>query len=405
MFAGYGETSMGNEPLDHPEENPDAAAEPQTVVFGAASLFNDAGSDMIAPIWPFFLQNYLGLSMLMIGFVDGLALAVTSLSMVAAGYFSDKWGKRKPFITGGYFLSMLSRIGFAFSSGFGSISFAKAMERAGKMRGPPRDAMVAGENKEKKRGRAFGILRAMDSTGAVLGASITFVLFWILGVGYIPIILLAAIPAALAVVVVAVFIKERRGKNVFKGVIFSGFNRNLKIFFVASTLFALATFSYSFLMIYARDYYPEYEVLLLYIAFVLTDAVSTYPFARASDRFGRKPILVLGFAFLALTSTWAHLATSWLTVIPLFILFGLSVGALTPVQVTLVADLVQPERAASVLGAFQMVIGVAALPAGVIIGYLWQTFNPLVAFDFSMIFAFAAIFLMSLIKVGKPADE
>jgi MFS family permease len=396
---------MPNEPLEPPNEALNEPAVQQTAIFGAASLFNDASSDMIAPIWPLFLQSYLGLTYLMIGFIDGLALAVTSLSMVAAGYFSDRWGKRKPFITAGYFLSMVSRIGFALSTGFGSISFAKAMDRVGKIRGPPRDAMVAGENKETKRGRAFGILRAMDSTGAVAGASITFVLFWVFGVGYIPIILLAAIPAALAVIVVAAFIKERRGKNVFKGVSFSGFNRNLKIFFVASTLFALATFSYSFLVLFARDYYPDYQVLLLYIAFVLTDAVSTYPFGRASDRFGRKPILILGFTFLALTSTWAHLATSWLTVIPLFVLFGLSAGALTPVQVTLVADLVEPERAASVLGAFQMVIGVAALPADVIIGYLWQTFSPLVAFDFSMIFAFAAILLMLLIKVGKPSDE
>jgi len=215
---------------------------------------------------------------------------------------------------------------------------------------------------------------------------------------------LATVPAALSVVVIAVIIKEKRGKDVFKGISFSGLNKNLKLFFIASTLFALATFSYSFLILFSNDYYTVYQLPLLYILFTLTDAASAYPFGRASDRVGRKPILILGFLFLALTAAWAHVATDWLTVIPLFILFGLSAGALTPVQTTLVVDLVDEERRASLIGAFQMVVGVTALPAGIIIGYLWETFGALAAFNFSLMLALIAVIFMMLIKIPKPGE-
>ena len=141
-------------------------------VFGAASFLNDTGSDMIAPIWPTFLTTQLGLTQGQVQMVDGLALMITSLSKLGAGYASDRSGKRKFFITLGYSLSMLARIGFVLATyayQFFQIVAWKSMDRLGKMRGPPRDAIVAGHVTEKERGRAFGILRALDTAGAVLG--------------------------------------------------------------------------------------------------------------------------------------------------------------------------------------------------------------------------------------------
>ncbi len=382
---------------------PEEDEEDQTLIFGTASFMNDMSSDMIAAIWPTFLTIHLGLSALMLGFIDGLALTVTSLAKLGAGYASDSTGKRKPFVTTGYFLSMISRIGFALSTGFASIAISKSMDRLGKMRGPPRDAMVAGGVKEKNRGKAFGILRAMDSAGALVGAIITFFLFSLLG--YYWIIVLATIPAACSVIVIALLVKEKKGRAAFKGITFRGLDRNLKLFLFASTLFALATASYSFLIIYSEAYYTVFLLPLLYILFTAADTFSAYPFGSISDRVGRKPILIIGFFFMALTAVWAHIANDWLLVIPLFLFYGLSAGALTPVQTTLVADLVEPERRASIIGGFQMLTGIVALPGGIIIGYLWETFNPLVAFDFSMIMVFIAIIVMLLIKVPKPEDR
>ncbi|MHA2383848.1 MAG: MFS transporter, partial [Candidatus Thorarchaeota archaeon] len=139
---------------------------------------------MIAPIWPTFLTTQLGLSQGQVQIVDGLALMITSLSKLGAGYASDRSGKRKSFITIGYTLSMFARIGFVLATyayQFFQIIVWKSIDRLGKIRGPPRDAIVAGQVTESERGRAFGILRALDTAGAVLGTIITFLLFQYLG--------------------------------------------------------------------------------------------------------------------------------------------------------------------------------------------------------------------------------
>lgn len=381
-------------------------------VFGVASFLNDAGSDMIAPIWPTFLSNQLGFTAGQVQIIDSLALTITSVSKLAAGYASDRTGKRKAFITLGYSLSMFSRIGFVLAAVLASklqLVFWKSMDRLGKMRGPPRDAIVAGHAAESKRGRAFGVLRALDTAGALFGSIITFLLtlFFFDFLGYLGIILLAAIPTIGSIIVVSVLIKEKRGKDIFRGVSFQGLNRNLKVFLMASLLFAFATFSYSLLLLYAENYgftEPSQQTLL-YILFTAVYAGSAYPFGRLSDRLGRKPILFGAFLLLLITAAWGYLvfmsAESFgLLILPLFLAFGLMNGALDPVQTTLVADLVEEERRASIIGAFQMAVGITALPAGIIIGYLWDI-TPQFAFLYSILVTLIAIIMLTLVRTEK----
>lgn len=381
-------------------EEADVSRDDPTLAFGTASLLNDISSDLIAPIWPTFLTTQLLLSPFQVLVVDGMALTITSLSKLGAGYASDRLRRRKPFITVGYFLSMLSRVGFLITYGFYQILFWKSMDRMGKMRGPPRDAMIATALPEERRGGAFGILRAMDSAGAVIGAVLAYFLFAFLD--YTGIILLSIIPGIGSVILVVALIKDEPGKNVFKGVSFRGLDRNLKLFLVASVLFSLGTYSYSFLMLFSSGFgYAEAQLPLLYILFTIVYTLSAYPFGKASDSIGRKPILAIAFLLLVLTSGWAFLVHDWLTVLPLFIFFGLLNGALDPVQTSLVTDLVEEERRSSVIGAFQTAIGISALPAGTIIGFLWEEFGALIAFQYSLVLGLLALMILALVTTRK----
>jgi len=387
---------------EHVSEDEDIDRNP-ALVFGAASFLNDTGSDMIAPIWPTFLTTQLGLSQGQVQLVDGLALTITSLSKLGAGYVSDRTGRRKAFITLGYSLSMVARIGFilaTYAYQFFQIVFWKSMDRLGKMRGPPRDAIVASHVSEKERGRAFGILRALDTAGAVFGTILTFILFQFLG--YAGIILLAALPTAGSVIVVSVLVKEKRGRDIFKGVNFRGLDRNLKIFLIASVIFALATFSYSLLILYSGNYgYTVPQQTLLYLLFTTVYAASAFPFGWLSDKVGRKLILAISFLFLTLTSAWVYLVLDPLMIIPMFVFFGLMNGALDPVQTSFVADLVEEERRASIIGAFQMAVGISAFPAGILIGYLWDFYTPVAPFPYSIILTFTALLLLTLVRPRK----
>ncbi len=374
-------------------------------VLGAASFLNDAGSDMIAPIWPTFLTG-LGLTQGQVQVVDGLALTVTSIAKLGAGYASDRTGRRKLFITIGYSMSMVSRLGFLLVSFFAyrlqHLIFWKSMDRLGKMRGPPRDAIVADHAQEKTRGRAFGILRSLDTAGAVAGTLITLLLFRYLG--YAGIILLAVVPTAGSVIIVTTLIKEQRGRDVFKGVSFRGLDRNLLLFLVASVLFALATYSYSLLIFLSTGHSSTVEQqTLLYLLFTIVYATSAYPFGRFSDRVGRRPVLLCAFLLLIVTSLWFYLVVDLWSLVPMFLFFGLMNGALDPVQTSLVADLVEKERRASIIGAFQMAIGITALPAGIIIGFLWDLSmaiagSPVFAFQYSVVLTLLALVILLIVK-------
>jgi MFS family permease len=377
------------------------STEPKKTIrtFALASFLNDLGSDMIYPVWPLFVTTILKANMAVLGFLDGLGDALVSISQAGSGYISDRIKKRKVFIWTGYLLGALSRLGYSISTIWPHLVPFRVLDRAGKIRSAPRDAIVADVSTKENRGENFGFLRAMDHLGAVFGILICIALFslW----GYRILFALAAIPSAVSAFLVFTLIKERKTGpiKIYKGISLKDLDRNFRFFLVLSSLYALGAFSYSFLLIYAKEFgFKLSFVPVLYLIFTFSAFLFSYPFGRLSDKIGRKSVLLISYLFWIAVCLVVISEPNRMMIILVFILYGAHKGALEPVQRTFVCELAPPEFRASCLGGFQMIIGLCALPASFVAGVLWDTLGFLVPFYLSLILTLISGIMLLFVK-------
>ncbi|MEM4598216.1 MAG: MFS transporter [Candidatus Diapherotrites archaeon] len=340
--------------------------------FALASFLNDLGSDIIYPIWPLFVTSVLGANMAVLGFIDGLGEALVSISQAVSGYASDKLRRRKVFIWTGYVFGAVSRVGYAFSTAWPHLIPFRVLDRAGKIRAAPRDAMIADVSSNENRGRNFGLLRTMDNLGAVLGILVCLALFPILG--YKNLFILASVPSFIAALLVFLFIKETKSETrIYKGFRLKDLTKNFKLFLFLSAIFALGSFSYSFLLVFSKVAgFKVVFVPVLYLLFTFVASLFSLPAGKLSDRIGRKPLIMVSYVFWASVCFIFIYFRSIEAIVLAFIFYGLHKGALDPVQKTFVSELAPERYRASALGAFQMVIGLCALPASAFAGFLWD---------------------------------
>jgi len=371
--------------------------------FAAASFFNDLGSDMVYPIWPMFLLTIPGINMSLIGLIDGLGDAVVSISQALSGYLSDRFKKRKIFIWIGYLLASISRLGYAFSHVTASLAFFKVLDRFGKIRGSPRDAMVADVSTKENRGSNFGLLRTMDNLGAVIGILITVT--FVGKLGYKNLFLISSVPSLIAALLVMFLIKEKKPKGAGevkeerKVILWRHYEPDLKKLIFQSGVFALGAFSYSFLMIFAdkANFRPTF-VPALYLLFTVMATLTSFPFGRLSDKIGRKHVLIISYILWAAVCMGCIIGKSYFLIIAIFILYGFHRGALDTVQKAYVSELAHPDYRASVLGFYQMIIGISALPSSVIAGFLWDKINIKAPFYLSLVLTGVSLILLLFIK-------
>ncbi len=368
-------------------------------LFALASFLNDLGSDMIYPVWPLFVTSFLGSNMAVLGLIDGLGEAVVSISQAVSGYLSDRIRKRKIFVWTGYLFGSLSRVGYALSTLWQHLIPFRILDRTGKIRSAPRDAIIADISTKSNRGRNFGILRMMDHTGALFGITICILFFKTLG--FKKLFFIASIPSIIGVLLIFLFIEEKKEvrHKLYKGLSFRDFDSNYKLFLLLSSIFALGSFSYSFLLIYAKEFNLQTGfVPVLYLIFTAVASLFSLPFGKLSDQIGRKPVMILSFMFWGICCLSMIYIQNNYTIIFTFILYGLHKGALEPVQKTFVAELAPVDYRASSLGGFQMVVGLCAFPASFLAGIFWDRISSTAPFYLSLGLTAMSLIMLFFVK-------
>lgn len=369
-------------------------------VFAWASFLNDLGSDMIYPIWPLFVTSFLGANMAMLGLIDGLGEAFVSISKAISGYLSDKIRKRKFFIWSGYILGSISRFGYAFAPAWQWLIPLKILDRSGKIRSAPRDAMVADISTAMNRGSNFGLMKAMDNLGAVCGIVVCLLLFE--HIGFTNLFLIAALPSLVSAFLIYKYIQESK---VSDNKLFASFSPkdldiNFKLFLVLNAIFTLGAFSYSFLLIFAgKSGFKATHLPVFYLIITVTAALLSFPMGKLSDKVGRKNLMYLAFILWAVVCGSLILSSfNTIVVVAVFVLYGMHKAALETVQKTFTSELCPECFRATGLGVFQMAIGICALPASLIAGFLWDKINMQAPFYLSLILSCIACIMLLFVK-------
>ena len=378
------------------------------LLLGIVSFLNDLSSEMIMPILPMFITALGGTGMA-IGLIGGIRDSLSSLLKVFCGYWSDKTGKRKVFVFSGYLTSSVFKLLLSFSQVWPQVLVFSGLERVGKgLRTAPRDAIIA-DSMPKKRGKGFGVHRALDTSGAILGSVVVFLLFWFLGLGFKTIILIAALLAFLSLIPLH-FVKERKKapQQINLKIGLGTLPGSLKLFIAVSSLFSMANFSYMFFILRAKEYFTgKLSVgvpILLYVLFNIFYAAFAIPFGTLSDRIGRRRVIVLGYLLFSLTSLGFALFKSLPAFVVLFALYGLAYAIVDGNQRAYVADLSSERLRGTALGTFHTATGLAALPASLLAGLLWQRVSPEATFVYGSAVGIVSVALFLLFSRLFPSE-
>jgi MFS family permease len=356
------------------------AALPRAIVLlGLTSLLTDVSSDMITPLLPAFLVGVLGARATALGAIEGAADAVSSLLRWVSGRLSDRLPRRKPLVVAGYALASFTRPLMGLATAPWHALAIRVGDRIGKgIRTPPRDALIADAAPPGQAGRAFGFHRAMDHAGAVLGPLIAAGLI-AAGLGMREVFLWAAVPAALAMVA-ALAVREPARLSAPAGapaLVPARLPARLRSLLVIVLAFSLAASSDAFVLLRAQQVgVPLWGIPLLAAALSVVK-MSLSPIAGAwSDRIGRLPLVVSGWLVYALSyAALAFVSSAWPAVV-VVLLYGTYHGLTESTERALVADLAPAVARGRAYGAYNAVVGIAALPAGLLTGWLWERASP-----------------------------
>jgi MFS family permease len=401
-------------------------------IVSATSFFMDISSEMVLNILPLYLSTVLGVKANIIGLIEGVAEATASILKLFSGWLSDRLGSRKWLAVAGYGLSALAKPFFYIAQSWEAVAGIRWADRIGKgIRTAPRDALVADNVKPSQRGLAFGLHRAADTAGAMLG-----ILIAVLIVSQIKartgtdtltrdtfqtIVLVSMIPAILAVLVLAIGTKESKptGSAKHLRITFKGLGKPFAIFMLIVGLFDLGNSSDAFLILRAENVGMNLvNILIMLAVFNLIYALISTPAGILSDRIGRRKVIIGGWIVYALIYLGFALAKAPVAIWLLYVTYGIYYGMAYGTAKAMISDIVPYDLRGTAFGTYNGILGILDFPASLIAGLLWsglgswQGFGPSAPFYFGAIMATIAVVLFVLwkpnlsgIQTEPPAEQ
>jgi MFS family permease len=355
------------------------------LVLGWVSFLTDVASDMIYPLLPDFLTRTLHAGPAALGLIEGVAEATASFMKMLSGWWADRVRRRKPIVVAGYSVAAVARPLVGLVASWQQVLAIRFTDRVGKgIRTSPRDALLADLVPSGKRGRAFGLQRAMDNAGAFVGPLLAAALLKFAFEDERSVFFLAAIPGLAAVLLLLFFVKEvpkeRRtepGRDRAAGPLPRHFWIAIGIF----VLFTLANSTDAFLLLRAQNAgVAIWQLPLLWACFNGVKAMAGVPGGALADRLGNVWTILAGWTVYAVSylgfAYMSRPAEAW----ALFAFYALFSALTEGAERALVADLVPAELRGQAFGVFHSSVGLAALPASVLFGVWWKAFGPHVAF-------------------------
>lgn len=364
---------------------------------GIVSFLTDTSSKMVYSVMPMFLLS-LGASKTSLSLIEGIAESTSALVKTLSGFWSDKIGKNKPFLLIGYGLSALVMPLYAAVSSPLQVLYLRFIERTGKgIRTAPRDSLVAGSVSNGETGKSFGLHKAMDNSGAILGPLIAFLLLFLFPGDFRIIFIFAGIPSVLGILVLIFGIKEakKNKESLFKQFHFSDFPKKYYLFLGIIFIFTLGNSTDALLLVKANE--VGVKVAFIPLVYLVTSVVSVFlsiPIGSLADKIGKEKILITGYLIYAAVYYGFGVTTSIGAIVALFALYGLYTATTDGIQKAFIADNIDPNKQGTGMGIYNALLGITLLPASLIAGVLYDKVDSSVPFYFGALTAFLSAILM-----------
>jgi MFS family permease len=374
---------------------------PRTViVLGLVSFFNDFASDIVVPLIPILLATVLAAGPIALGLIEGVADAVASLLKLWAGRHSDIMsGRRKGLAVAGYTLSNITRPMLGLAGSWPVILVLRSIDRVGKgLRSAPRDALVADATPPGMHGYAFGYHRAMDNGGAVAGSlAAAAVLAWS-GLSLTEVILWSAVPGFIAVLLLGVGVKEDKEEKQDKEdaaghrpvppelppLRWSLLSLPMRRYLLVLMLFTFARASETFILLLGHELgVGTVELLLLWSALNLCKAATSIWGGQLADSLGRGTLMLIGWSTFSLSFLMLGQVAGSSGLWAVSIFYGLCAGMSEGAERAIISDYALPRERGTAFGWYHLMVGLAAIPAGLLFGSVWQFQSAAAAFFFA----------------------